>query len=132
MVPKSITLFVFIPLNDNKNIKAGETYYYSVVGVINENNRPNSEGIGSFMGVTIPYSNTLNAEVGTGFIIIPKLGSVTLYWQKPIYFYAEEMLRSITKLLTWTSPNDSRALNIYIQMTNIQKTTTEVLTNVIK
>lgn len=117
---------------DNKNIKSGETYYYSVVSVTNENNRPNSEGIGAYMGITIPYSNTLNAEVGTGFIIIPRQSSVTLYWQKPVYYYAEEMLRSITKLLTWTSPSDPRALSIYIQMTNIQKATTDVLTNVIK
>lgn len=114
----------------DKNLNSNEVYYYSVVKVTNILGKPVNSAIGSYIPVLIPTSNTMDAIVSNSFIVIPKYGTVTLYWKKGIEYQSEEVLRSITKMLTWLTPGEPRNLNIYLQLTNLAKQATEVTTGI--
>jgi hypothetical protein len=110
----------------DSGLHPNETYYYSLVTVKNINGTPVSGSIGSYTPVTIPTSDTLNAVISDDFIIVPKYKSVTLYWKVGTAYQAEEVLRSITNILTFYDPGDPRALNIYLSLTNLNSQTFNV------
>jgi hypothetical protein len=105
-----------------------DTYYYSLITVRNVNGKPVSGSIGSYSPITIPTSDTLNAVVSNDFIIVPKYKSVTLYWKVGISYQNEEVLRSVTNVITWFDPGDPRSLNIYLSLTNLNQQTFQVTT----
>lgn len=115
---------------DEKDLNANEVYYYNVERIRNVNNRPVSDGLGTYLGVEIPVEDTLNAIVGNSFIVVPVYNAVTLYWKKGISYYREEMLRSVTKLTARFLPGEPRNLMIYAELTNLEKAKTSVTTTV--
>ncbi len=110
----------------DSGLHPNETYYYSLVTTKNVGGKPVSGSIGSYQAVTIPTTDTLNAVVSGDFIIIPKYKSVTLYWKIGVSYQAEEVLRSITNILTWYDPGDPRSVNIYLSLTNLNQQTLQV------
>lgn len=110
----------------DSNVLVGDTYYYSVVKVYNVQGKPVSDRVGIGVEVIIPDSNTLNAIVTDDFVIVPKYKAVTLYWKRDVLVQQEERLRGLTSLLVWTPVGEPRSLSIYLQATNVGKTTTEV------
>lgn len=109
----------------DSGLHPNETYYYSLVTVTNINGKPVSSAIGAYSSVTIPTTDTLNAIISNDFIIIPKYKTVTLYWKIGIAYQTEEVLRSITNVLTWYDAGDPRALNIYLSLTNLDQQSTQ-------
>lgn len=112
----------------DSGLHPNEIYYYSLVTVKNINGKPVSGSIGSYSPITIPTTDTLNAVVSNDFIIVPKYKSVTLYWKIGVSYQNEEVLRSITNVLTWFDPGDPRSLNIYLSLTNLDRQTLQVTT----
>lgn len=114
----------------DSGLHPNETYYYSLVTVKNVNGKPVSGSIGSYQPVTIPTTDTLDAVISNDFIIVPKYKSVTLYWKVGVAYQSEEVLRSITNILTFYDPGDPRSLNIYLSLTNLNKSQLTVTTSV--
>lgn len=111
----------------DNNVLVGDIYYYSVVRVYNIQGKPVSDSVGVGVEVTIPDSNTYNAVITDDFVIVPRYKAVTLYWKRDVLIQDEERLRGLTNLLVWTPVGEPRLLNIYLQATNVGKTTTDVL-----
>jgi hypothetical protein len=103
------------------NLNAGAIYYYSLTQVKNVNGSPVESGIGTTVKIKIPTSDSLNAQITGDFIVVPKNKSVTLYWKTGIFYQKEEVLRSVTKILTWFDAGDPRSLNIVLELTNLDK-----------
>jgi hypothetical protein len=114
----------------DSGLHPNETYYYSLVPVKNVNGKPASGSIGSYVPVTIPTSDTLNAVISDNFIIVPKYKSATLYWKVGVPYQSEEVLRSITNILTFYDPGDPRALSIYLSLTSLNSQNFTVSTQV--
>lgn len=110
---------------DDKNLLANDIYYYNVIPIYQVNGKPVSDSPESslnYIGITIPDTNALNAIISSNFIALPVYKAVTLYWYKSVLLQNEELLRGISRLKTWFTPGEPRNLNIYVQITNVEKT----------
>lgn len=114
----------------DNNLHTYETYFYSLTPVRRSGQRlSTSTTLGPQLTVSLPTSNTLNAIVGSDFIVVPSYKAVTLYWKKIIPYQAEEILRSMTKISVTYSNIDPRQLNIYLELTNLSRQFTNVSTS---